>query len=112
VSGCAHSYRRINQIEPLIEQTRHAKLTAVPAVVQFDGIWLREQTPTPMLKPDTRGRKRQQHTGKKVVVLVALVVTDRWEWQTRDLGLAGRFRGGQSLMGNARQSIMGTWTPA
>jgi transposase-like protein len=44
----------------------------VPAVVQFDGIWLREQTQTETVKLDKRGRKRQQREGKKVVVLVAL----------------------------------------
>jgi len=35
---------RINQIEPLLEQARHERITDVPTVVQFDGIWLCEQT--------------------------------------------------------------------
>lgn len=63
---------RINQIEPLLEQARSAKVTDVPAVVQFDGIWLREQTQTETIKLDKRGRKRHQRSGKKVVLLVAL----------------------------------------
>ncbi len=58
---------RINQIEPLLRQARSAPITDVPAVVQFDGIWLRIRTQTDALKLDTRGRKR-----KKVVLLVAL----------------------------------------
>src|SRR5947209_3709684 len=32
---------RINQIEPLVQQARSESITDVPAVVQFDGIWLR-----------------------------------------------------------------------
>jgi putative transposase len=63
---------RINQIEPLLEQARSAKITDVPAVIQFDGIWLREQTQTETIKLDKRGRKRHQRSGKKVVLLVAL----------------------------------------
>jgi transposase-like protein len=41
-------------------------------VVQCDGIWLRLQRQTAAIQVDKRGRKRQQRTGKKVVVLVAL----------------------------------------
>jgi len=63
---------RINQIEPLLEQARHEPITDVPAVVQFDGIWLREQTQSETIKPDKRGRQRHQRSGKKVVLLVAL----------------------------------------
>ncbi len=63
---------RINQIEPLLEQARQQRITAVPAVVQFDGIWLREQHQGETIKLDKRGRKRHQHSGKKVVLLVAL----------------------------------------
>jgi len=44
----------------------------VPAVVQFDGMWLRKQTQTETIKLDKRGRKRKKRKGKKVVVLVAL----------------------------------------
>ena len=63
---------RINQIEPLLRQARSAPITDVPAVVQFDGIWLRMQTQTDALKLDKRGRKRKKRTGKKMVLLVAL----------------------------------------
>jgi hypothetical protein len=62
----------INQIEPLLGQARREAITDVPTVVQFDGIWLREQTQTETIKPDKRGRKRHQRSGKKVVLLVAL----------------------------------------
>jgi len=60
---------RINQIEPLRRLARGEPIVDVPAVVQFDGIWLREQTQTETIKLDKRQRKRK---GKKVVVLVAL----------------------------------------
>ncbi|TMD69299.1 MAG: hypothetical protein E6I91_02490 [Chloroflexi bacterium] len=63
---------RINQIEPLLRQARSAPITEVPAVVQFDGIWLRVQTQTDAIKLDKRGRKRHKRKGKKVVLLVAL----------------------------------------
>jgi putative transposase len=63
---------RINQIEPLLERVHTAPLTDVPAVVQFDGIWLRQQSQTDIVKVDKRGRKRHQRSGKKVVLLVAL----------------------------------------
>jgi putative transposase len=62
---------RINQIEPLLRQAHSEPIVDVPAVVQFDGIWLREQTQTESIKLDKRGRKRQKREGKKVVVLVA-----------------------------------------
>jgi hypothetical protein len=63
---------RINQIAPLLEQAHSQAIIDVPAVVQFDGIWLREQTQTETIKLDKRGRKRRQRRGKKVVLLVAL----------------------------------------
>jgi hypothetical protein len=63
---------RINQIEPLLRQARSERITEVPAVVQFDGIWLRLQTQADPIKLDKRGRKRKKRAGKKVVVLVAL----------------------------------------
>ena len=65
---------RINQLEPLVAQARQQRITTVPAVVQFDGIWLREQTQSETIKRDKRGRQRHQHRGKKVVLLVALGV--------------------------------------
>jgi hypothetical protein len=63
---------RINQIEPLLRQAHSKPITDVPAVVQFDGIWLRIQTQTDSIKLDKRQRKRHERTGKKVVLLVAL----------------------------------------
>src|SRR5713101_1083095 len=63
---------RINQLEPLLRQARSEPIVDVPAVVQFDGIWLREQTQTETVKLDKRGRKRKKRKGKKVVLLVAL----------------------------------------
>jgi hypothetical protein len=59
--------QRINQIEPLVRRARSEPITDVPAVVQFDGIWLRVQTQTDTIKLD----KRHQRSGKKVVLLVA-----------------------------------------
>jgi len=63
---------RINQIEPLLRQARTEAITDVPAVVQFDGIWLRVQSQVDTIKVDKRGRKRHQRSGKKVVLLIAL----------------------------------------
>jgi len=63
---------RINQIEPLLRQAHSDLITDVPAVVQFDGIWLRVQTQSDPIKVDKRGRQRHTRAGKKVVVLVAL----------------------------------------
>src|SRR3989440_10950700 len=63
---------RINQIEPLLQHAHREPISDVPAVVQFDGIWLRLQTPTATVKVDKRQRKRKKRKGKKVVVLVAL----------------------------------------
>jgi putative transposase len=63
---------RINQIEPLLEQAHSEPIIDVPAVVQFDGIWVRVQNPMETLKVDKRQRKRKARKGKKVVVLVAL----------------------------------------
>src|SRR5947209_6290643 len=63
---------RINQIEPLLQQGRSEVITDVPAVLQFDGIWLRVQTQTEIVKLDKRQRKRKKRKGKKVVLLVAL----------------------------------------
>jgi len=63
---------RINQIEPLLQQARREPIGNVPAVVQFDGIWLRLQSQTDTIKVDKCQRKRKKRKGKKVVVLVAL----------------------------------------
>lgn len=63
---------RINQIAPLLAQAHQARITQVPAVVQFDGIWVRLQIPTGTLKTDRRSRRRQQRKGKRMVLLVAL----------------------------------------
>jgi hypothetical protein len=63
---------RINQIEPLRKLAHSEPISDVPAVVQFDGIWLRVQTQTDTVKLDKRQRKRKKRKGKKMVVLVAL----------------------------------------
>ena len=63
---------RINQLEARLAQVHREPISEVPAVVQFDGIWLRLQTQTETIKVDKRGRKRHKRTGKKVVILVAL----------------------------------------
>lgn len=63
---------RINQIAPLLEQAHRDPIDDVPAVVQFDGIWLRVQLPTDTQKRDKRRRKRKIRKGKKLVLLVAL----------------------------------------
>ncbi len=63
---------RINQIAPVLEEAHRAPITQVPAVIQFDGIWLRLQMPTGTVKTDRRGRLRQQHKGKRMVLLVTL----------------------------------------
>jgi hypothetical protein len=63
---------RINQMESLLQQVHCEPHGDVPVVVQFDGIWLREQTQTEIVKLDNRRRQRQKRMGKKVVLLVAL----------------------------------------
>lgn len=63
---------RINQIAPVLQEAHRTPITQVPAVVQFDGIWLRLQIPRGTVKTDRRGRRRQQHKGKRMVLLVAL----------------------------------------
>src|SRR5260370_2056679 len=63
---------RINQLAPSLAQAHQGRITQVPAVIQFDGIWLRLQVPTGTLKTDRRGRRRQQHKGKRMVLLVGL----------------------------------------
>jgi hypothetical protein len=63
---------RVNQLAPLLSQAHQGRITQVPAVIQFDGIWLRLQVPTGTLKTDRRGRRRQQRKGKRMVLLVAL----------------------------------------
>src|SRR5438270_10321841 len=63
---------RINQLAPLLSQAHQTRITQVPAVIQFDGIWLRLQIPTGSMKTDRRQRWRQQRKGKRKVQLVAL----------------------------------------
>ena len=99
---------RINQIEPLLQQAHSEPITDVPALVQFDGIWLRELTQSDPIKLDKRGRKRHKRTGKKVVVLVALGLWADGSGQREILGLAGGRRGGQSSVGNVGQPSVGT----
>jgi len=63
---------RINQIAPLLAQAHQTPITHVPAVIQFDGIWVRLHVPTGSLKTDRSLRRRQQRKGKRMVLLVAL----------------------------------------
>ncbi len=69
---------RINQLEARLAQVHREPISEVPAVVQFDGIWLSMQTPQGGIHEDSRKRKRQRKRGKRIVVLVALGLwTDR-----------------------------------
>lgn len=63
---------RINQLETRLAQVHREPITEVPAVVQFDGIWLSMQTQQDGIHEDSRKRKRHGTSGKRVVVLVAL----------------------------------------
>jgi hypothetical protein len=63
---------RINQLEARLSQVHNDPISEVPAVVQFDGIWLRLQTQHDGIKEDSRKRKRHHKSGKRMVVLVAL----------------------------------------
>src|SRR5436305_15350969 len=63
---------RINQLAPLLSQAHQTRITQVPAVIQFDGIWLRLQIPTGSMKTDRRQGRRQPRKGKRMVLLVAL----------------------------------------
>jgi hypothetical protein len=63
---------RINQLEARLAQVHHEPIQEVPAVVQFDGIWLSMQTPQDGIHEDSRKRQRQRKRGKRIVVLVAL----------------------------------------
>jgi putative transposase len=63
---------RINQLEARLAQVHHEPIQEVPAVVQFDGIWLSMQTPQDGIHEDSCKRKRQRKRGKRIVVLVAL----------------------------------------
>lgn len=63
---------RINQLEGRLAHVHSEPITDVPAVVQFDGIWLSLQTQQEGIKEDRRQRKRRQKRGKRMVVLVAL----------------------------------------
>jgi len=63
---------RINQVEAQIQKAQNGPLSAVPAVVQLDGIWLSLQTESEVIKLDRKGRKRHQRKGKRAVILVAL----------------------------------------
>jgi hypothetical protein len=71
---------RIHQIEPLLEQAHSAKVTDVSAVVQFDGIWLREQTQTKTIKLDKRGRKRHQRSDRESSGARCVGLVDGWQW--------------------------------
>jgi hypothetical protein len=63
---------RINQVERLVKSAHTAPLTAIPPVLQLDGIWVTIQSEQEKIKPDSRKRQRHQRSGKKMVVLLAL----------------------------------------
>ncbi len=63
---------RINQLEARLAQVHREPISEVPAVVQFDGIWLSMQTQHESIQEDSRKRKRHRKRGKRIVVLVAL----------------------------------------
>ncbi len=63
---------RINQLEARLAQVHYEPISRVPAVIQFDGIWLSMQTQHDRIHEDSRKRKRHRKSGKRIVVLVAL----------------------------------------
>src|SRR5436190_614069 len=82
---------RINQLEARLSHVHREPITEVPAVVQFDGIWLSLQTQQDGIHEDSRKRKRHHKRGKRMVVLVALGLwTDGsgkrhiLDWETAD----------------------------
>jgi Transposase, Mutator family len=70
--GASVGLRTINQLEVRLAQVHREPISDVPAVVQFDGIWLSMQTQQVNIQEDSRKRKRHQKRGKRMVVLVAL----------------------------------------
>jgi hypothetical protein len=63
---------RINQLEARLAHVHGEPISEVPAVVQFDGIWLSLQTQQEGIHEDSHKRKRHCKSGKRVVALVAL----------------------------------------
>ena len=63
---------RIKQLEAKLAQVHREPISEVPAVVQFDGIWLSLQTQQEGTHEESRKRKRHRKRGKRIVVLVAL----------------------------------------
>ena len=63
---------RINQLEAKLAQVHREPIEEVPAVVQFDGIWLSMQTQQDGVHEDSRKRQRHRKSGKRIVMLVAL----------------------------------------
>jgi putative transposase len=63
---------RINQLEATLAHVHREPISEVPAVVQFDGIWLSLQMQQEGIHEDSRKRKRPRKRGKRIVVLVAL----------------------------------------
>jgi hypothetical protein len=59
-------------VSGLLSQAHQTRITQVPAVIQFDGIWLRLQIPTGTVKTDRRRRRRKPRKGKRMVRLLAL----------------------------------------
>ncbi len=80
---------RLNQIEPPLAQVHSTPITNVPPVVQWDAIWVTIQSQQPTIKQDRRLRRRHRHSGKRVVVLVALGSWPDGRREVLDWELAG-----------------------
>ena len=65
-------HERINQLEAKLAHVHQEPISEVPAVVQFDGIWLSMQTQQDGIQQESRQRKRHRTRAKRIVVLVAL----------------------------------------
>jgi putative transposase len=59
---------RINQLETRLAQVHREPISDVPAVVQFDGIWLSMQTQQEGIDEDSRKRKRHRKRGKRQIL--------------------------------------------
>ena len=79
---------RINQIEPLLGQARTAPITDVPAVVQFDGMRAACADPGRCAQAGQTRTQAQEAHRQEGSAVGRVGVLDRWQWQTRDPGLA------------------------
>src|SRR5260370_25466684 len=57
---------RINQITPLLSQAHQGRITQVPAVLPFCGIWLPLRVPAGPPKTQPPRRRRPQHNGTRI----------------------------------------------